>query len=82
MDAALCCAPMDERPAASPGSGYPLIVIGMHRSGTSLLTDLLDRGGRLVFTHDPKVAMARVARDERGRFFAAEATPTLDAVAA
>jgi hypothetical protein len=36
---------MDERPAGSPGSGYPLIVIGMHRSGTSLLTELLNRAG-------------------------------------
>ena len=36
---------MDERPTGSPSSGYPLIVIGMHRSGTSLLTELLHRAG-------------------------------------
>jgi hypothetical protein len=36
---------MDERPTGSPGSGYPLIVIGMHRSGTSLLTKLLYQAG-------------------------------------
>ena len=36
---------MDERPTGSPGSGYPLIVIGMHRSGTSLLTRLLHQAG-------------------------------------
>jgi hypothetical protein len=36
---------MDERPTGSPPSGYPLIVIGMHRSGTSLLTKLLHQAG-------------------------------------
>jgi hypothetical protein len=36
---------MNERPARSPSSGYPLIVIGMHRSGTSLLAQLLHRAG-------------------------------------
>jgi len=36
---------MDERPTGSPGSGYPLIVIGMHRSGTSLLSKLLQGMG-------------------------------------
>lgn len=37
---------------------------------TALLTDLHARGGRLFFTHDPDVALATVARDDRGRFFA------------
>ena len=37
-----------------------------------LLSDLVERGGRLYFTHDPAVAMAGVARDERGRFVATE----------
>jgi hypothetical protein len=36
---------MDERPTGSASSGYPLIVIGMHRSGTSLLARLLHRAG-------------------------------------
>lgn len=36
----------------------------------ALLSDLLERGGRVFFTHDPEIAIARVARDERGRFFA------------
>lgn len=35
-----------------------------------LLTDLVDRGGRLFFTHDPTTAVAAVGRDERGRFVA------------
>ncbi len=36
----------------------------------ALLTDLVERGGRLFFTHDVKVAIARIERDERGRFCA------------
>ncbi|MCP4808925.1 MAG: MBL fold metallo-hydrolase [Proteobacteria bacterium] len=35
-----------------------------------LLTDLVHRGGRLFFTHDPTTAVASVGRDERGRFVA------------
>ncbi|MFT5685713.1 MAG: glyoxylase-like metal-dependent hydrolase (beta-lactamase superfamily II) [Myxococcota bacterium] len=34
----------------------------------ALLDDLVDRGGRLFFTHDPACSMARVTRDERGRY--------------
>jgi glyoxylase-like metal-dependent hydrolase (beta-lactamase superfamily II) len=33
-----------------------------------LLEDLHARGGRLFFTHDPSVAMARVSKDDKGRF--------------
>jgi glyoxylase-like metal-dependent hydrolase (beta-lactamase superfamily II) len=33
-----------------------------------LLDDLVARRGRLFFTHDADVALARVVRDERGRF--------------
>jgi len=32
------------------------------------LEGLLERGGSVCFTHDPTVALARVERDERGRF--------------
>ena len=39
---------------------------------TRILTDLYNRGGRLFFTHDAECAMARIARDERGRFSAGE----------
>lgn len=35
---------------------------------TALLNDLLTRGGRLFFTHDPQVAVGRVHRDAKGRF--------------
>lgn len=33
-----------------------------------LLSDLLARGGKLFFTHDPQIAMGAVARDDKGRF--------------
>ncbi len=38
-----------------------------------LLSELFDRGGRLFFTHDAECAMARLVKDERGRFRAGEA---------
>lgn len=42
-----------------------------------LLTRLHEQRGRLFFTHDPEVALARVARDDKGRFFAEEPQPEL-----
>ncbi|MCB9595415.1 MAG: MBL fold metallo-hydrolase [Sandaracinaceae bacterium] len=48
---------------------YPEMLIDEKRE---LLTDLLARNGRLFFTHDSGCAMARVARDDRGRFHAGE----------
>lgn len=42
-----------------------------------LLTDLLARGGRLFYTHDPEVAMSGLARDERGRFGPVDPMPVL-----
>jgi glyoxylase-like metal-dependent hydrolase (beta-lactamase superfamily II) len=44
---------------------YPELLID---EKTALLTDLLARRGRLFFTHDPEIALGRVARDARGRF--------------
>ena len=44
-----------------------------------LLEDLVTRGGRLFFTHDPSSALATVSRDERGRFFADDVLATLQA---
>ena len=35
-----------------------------------LLTDLLARDGLVFFTHDPHVALAKVAKDEKGKFVA------------
>lgn len=39
---------------------------------SELLEDLVRRGGRLFFTHDVDVAMARIERNERGRFVPGE----------
>ena len=44
---------------------YPELLIDEKRA---LLEDLLAREASVFFTHDPEVALARVARDERGRF--------------
>ena len=43
---------------------YPELLID---EKTLLLEELIERGGRLFFTHDPACAMAGLARDERGR---------------
>ena len=34
----------------------------------SLMTKLYRNGGRLFFTHDPNIAMARISLDNQGRF--------------
>lgn len=47
---------------------FPELLIDEKRR---LLEDLLARKGSVFFTHDPRVALARVARDEAGRFHAA-----------
>lgn len=46
---------------------FPELLIDEKRA---LLEDLLARGGRVFFTHDPDVSLARVARDAKGRFHA------------
>jgi hypothetical protein len=47
---------------------------------TDLLTRLLERGGRLFFTHDHEVALGRLGRDGKGRFFVEETwTELMDA---
>lgn len=48
---------------------FPELVINEKEA---LLKDLIQRQGRLFFTHDHEVALAKVAQDEKGRFFAAE----------
>ncbi|MFC0666845.1 MBL fold metallo-hydrolase [Azotobacter chroococcum] len=48
--------------------GYDRFPEGLIEEKTALLEDLLARGGRLVFTHDPRVAMGRLSRDAKGRF--------------
>ncbi len=58
---------------------YPEKLIDEKRA---LLTDLKARGGRLFFTHDPEVALARVEQDERGRFRAGAPLAELDGLPA
>ncbi|HEY4058032.1 MAG TPA: MBL fold metallo-hydrolase [Kofleriaceae bacterium] len=53
---------------------YPELIID---EKTSLLTDLVARGGRVFFTHDPHVAIAKVIKDERGRFVTENELPSL-----
>ena len=48
--------------------GYDRCPEGLIDEKTELLGDLLARGGRLVFTHDPQVAIGRLGRDKQGRF--------------
>lgn len=48
---------------------YPELLID---EKIALLDDLVARGGRLFFTHDPAVAMGQVVRDARGRFSVGE----------
>jgi glyoxylase-like metal-dependent hydrolase (beta-lactamase superfamily II) len=58
---------------------YPELLID---EKTTILGDLVSRHGRLVFTHDPDVALSRIARDDRGRFHAIDDIPVLRDVAA
>lgn len=44
---------------------YPELLIDEKRA---LLEDLIQRDGRVFFTHDVDVALARVVQDEKGRF--------------
>lgn len=56
--------------------GYDRFPEGLIEEKEALLGDLFSRGGRLVFTHDPDVAMGRVTRDEKGRYGLVEAVKT------
>ena len=53
---------------------YPECLIDEKRV---FLEDMLKRDVRLYFTHDAECAMARLTRDERGRYACAEACQTL-----
>ena len=48
--------------------GYDRFPEGLIEEKQALLSDLQARGGRLVFTHDPAVAMGRVVCDAKGRY--------------
>ncbi len=43
----------------------------------ALLEDLLGRGGRIFYTHDAKVALSGVQRNERGKFSALESVASI-----
>jgi hypothetical protein len=48
---------------------------------TRLFSDLVARGGRLFFTHDPRVALARLTRGSDGRFATADEREDVRALA-
>ncbi len=54
---------------------YPECLVDEKRA---FLDDMHARGVRLFFTHDSDCAMARVVRDERGRYACADACESLD----
>jgi hypothetical protein len=58
---------------------YPELLID---EKAALLGDLVERGGRLFFTHDPAIALGKVARDERGRYHTVDELPELRGLAA
>jgi glyoxylase-like metal-dependent hydrolase (beta-lactamase superfamily II) len=58
---------------------YPELLID---EKAALLGDLEQRGGRLFFTHDPEIALGKVARDARGRFHTVDEHRELRALAA
>ena len=57
--------------------GYDRFPERLIEEKTALLSDLIDRSGHLFFTHDPRVALARVGQDARGRFCGLEEIATL-----
>lgn len=58
---------------------YPEMLIDEKQA---LLGDLLARGGRLFFTHDPEIALGTLARDDKGRFHTVSELAELRALAA
>ncbi len=51
-----------------PNMGYDRFPEGLIEEKERLLDSLLARDGRLVFTHDPQIAMGRVMRDDAQRY--------------
>jgi len=46
----------------------------------ALLSDLIERNGRLFFTHDPQIALGRLAKDDRNKFCVVQPQPDLVAI--
>lgn len=57
--------------------GYDRFPEGLIEEKERLLDSLLARGGRLVFTHDPRIAMGRVVRDDSQRYGLSETHASL-----
>jgi glyoxylase-like metal-dependent hydrolase (beta-lactamase superfamily II) len=53
---------------------YPEMLID---EKAALLGDLIERRGRLFFTHDPEIAMGTVAKDAKGRFHVVDEHATI-----
>ncbi|MDE3738195.1 MULTISPECIES: MBL fold metallo-hydrolase [Pseudomonas] len=62
--------------------GYDRFPEGLIEEKEALLADLLTRNGRLVFTHDPAIAMGRVVRDAKGRYSLADSLAEVRGLAA
>ncbi len=58
---------------------YPELLID---EKATLLEDLLARGGRLFFTHDPVIALGKVHKDGKGRFLVVDEQPAITELAA
>ena len=58
---------------------YPELLID---EKTALLGALLQRHGRLFFTHDPALAIGTVAKDAKGRFHVVDTKPAISELAA
>lgn len=61
--------------------GYDRFPEGLIEEKQTLLDDLYARHGRLVFTHDPAVAMGTIAHDSKGRYNIDNARPAVQQLA-
>lgn len=61
--------------------GYDRFPEGLIEEKQALLDDLFTRHGRLVFTHDPEVAIGAIARDDRGRYSVIDTQPAAEKLA-
>ena len=62
--------------------GYDRFPEGLIEEKEMLLERMLLNNGRLVFTHDPKIAIGRVVRDGKGKYGLADATGEVVGVSA
>lgn len=58
--------------------GYDRCAEELVEEKTALLEDIVAEGARVIFVHDPDVAVARPERDDRGGYVALETAPRLD----